>query len=188
MKKSVGNSPVVYPTPVYLVGTYSEGNQANIMTVAWGGICCSKPPCLAVSLRKATHSYGNIVREQAFTVSVPSVEQVRQADYAGIYSGRDEDKFAATGWTPVRGEFVNAPYVEECPLIAECKVLHTIEIGLHTQFIGEILDIKADEQILDEKGRPDIEKGAPFVFAPGSRKYFGIGAFVGQGFEIGKKA
>ncbi|OGV78481.1 MAG: flavoredoxin [Lentisphaerae bacterium RIFOXYB12_FULL_65_16] len=187
MKKSMGAKTVLCPTPVLIVGTYDKAGKPNVMTCAWGGICCSKPPCVAVSLRKATYSYDNIVDRQAFTVSIPSEKYAKQADHFGIVSGRDEDKFAATGLTPVRSDLVDAPYVGEFPLILECKLLHTIELGLHTQFIGEIMDVKADEAVLDQDGSPDIEKVRPMIYATGNRTYHGIGSMQGKAFEIGRE-
>ncbi len=187
MKQSIGAKTIVFPTPVFIVGTYDDQDRPNIMAVAWGGICCSKPPCAAVSLREATYSYGNIVRNQAFTINIPSISQVKEADYAGIFSGRDGDKFAATGLTPVKSELVNAPYVDEFPLVLECKVIRTVEIGLHTQFIGEILDLKADPNVLDEKGHIDVEKVQPFTFAPGNQAYYRLGECLGKAFSIGRE-
>jgi len=187
MKTSVGAKTILYPTPVLIVGTYDEDGKPNGMTAAWGGICCSKPPCIYVSLRKATYSYGNIVARKAFTVSVPSQDHAVEADYFGIASGRDGDKFAATGLTPVRSELVDAPYVAECPLVLECRLLHTLEIGLHTEFVGEVLDVKADESVLDEKGAPDIARIRPLIFAPGNRAYYGVGELVAQAFSIGRQ-
>jgi flavin reductase (DIM6/NTAB) family NADH-FMN oxidoreductase RutF len=187
MKKSLGADTLIYPTPTWVVGTYDKDGKANVMTVAWGGICCSQPPCVAVSLRKATYSYGSIVERKAFTVSVPSVAHAKEADYFGIASGRNVDKFAATGLTAVRSELVDAPYVEEFPLVLECKLLHTIEIGLHTQFIGQILDVKADENVLGTDGMPDIDKVRPFVFAPKKHLYYEIGVEIGKGFSMGKE-
>jgi flavin reductase (DIM6/NTAB) family NADH-FMN oxidoreductase RutF len=101
-------------------------------------------------------------------------------------SGKDQDKFAKAGFTPVESELVDAPYVAECPLILECKVIHTLEIGLHTQFVGEIVDVKADPEVLDDQGLPDIEKVKPMVFGPEIRTYHGIGRYLGQAFAIGK--
>lgn len=109
-----------------------------------------------------------------------------EADYFGSVSGRNEDKFAATGFTPVRSEIVDAPYLKEFPLILECKVIHVIEIGLHTQFIGEIFDVKADESVLSEKGVPDIEKVRPIIFSPEVRHYHKVGDYLGEAFAIGK--
>jgi flavin reductase (DIM6/NTAB) family NADH-FMN oxidoreductase RutF len=186
MKKSLGAKTILYPTPVLIVGTYDDEGKPNAMTVAWGGICCSVPPCVAVSLRKATYSYGNIVHRKAFTVSVPSERYAKEADYLGIASGRNEDKFAVTRLTPVRSELVDAPYVAEFPLVLECRLAHTFELGLHTQFVGEILDVKADEEVLGKGGVPDLGKLLPMSFAPESRDYHGIGRQLGVAFSIGR--
>jgi flavin reductase (DIM6/NTAB) family NADH-FMN oxidoreductase RutF len=187
MKRSIGAKTIAYPTPVYIVGTYDAAGRPNAMAAAWAGICCSRPPCLAVSLRAATYTHGNIVAGQCFTVSIPSEDYVREADYLGMASGRDTNKFEVAGLTPVRAEHVDAPYVAEFPLVIECKLLHTVEIGLHTQFIGEILDIKADEQALDEAGHLHIERVRPFLFAPGDQAYYGIGQLLGKAFDLGRE-
>lgn len=188
MKKSFGPKTLIFPTPVWVVGTYDSGGRPNIMTIAWGGICCSQPPCVAVSLRKATYSFGNIVARKAFTINVPSEEQVKAADYVGMVSGKNQDKFIATGLTPIRAEFVDAPYVKEFPMVLECRLLQTVEIGLHTQFIGEVVDVKVEETALDEKGMPQIEKIRPIVFSPEIRAYHAIGKYIGQAFSIGKES
>lgn len=187
MKKSLGARTLVCPTPVWVIGSYDKDDKPNVMTAAWVGICCSKPPSVAISLRKATYTYGNIMERKAFTVNIPSEKYVREADYFGITSGKDVDKFSATGLTPVKSELVDAPYVQEFPVVLECKVTHTIEIGLHTQFIGEILDVKVDEVMLEEKGLPDIEKIKPFLFSPEIRTYHKVGEYLGQAFSIGRK-
>ncbi len=121
MKRSIGAKTLVYPAPVLIVGTYDSEKRPNVMVVAWGGICCSQPPCVAVSLRKATYSYGSIVSRQAFTVNIASEAQVKEVDYLGLASGRTENKFEKTGLTPVASELVDAPYIREFPLVLECK-------------------------------------------------------------------
>ena len=186
MKKSIGPRTMAFPTPVWVVGTYDQEGKPNAMTAAWASICCSKPPAIGVSLRKATYSYGNLIARQAFTISVPSEAHVREADYLGMATGKDVNKFAATRLTPVASDLVDAPYVKEFPLILECRVIHTLEIGLHTLFIGEILDVKADENVLGDKGFPDIEKARPIIFGPEIRTYHGIGKSLGQAFAIGR--
>ncbi len=184
MKKSIGARPAPMPAPVWLVGTYDADDKPNIMTAAWAGVCCSKPPCVFVSLRKATYSYGNIVSRGAYTISVPSLAYLKQVDYAGIASGRDVDKFTHTGLTAVRSELVDAPYVAEFPVVMECKLLHTLEIGLHTQFIGEVLDVKVDETLLGEDGKPEIARLGLFVF---TGDYYAVGDFAAKAFSIGKE-
>jgi len=187
MKKSVGAKTLVYPTPVFVVGTYDKNGKPNVMTAAWGGICCSKPPCVAVSLRKPRYSYENIVTHKAFTVNITPEQYVKEADYFGIVSGRNRDKFAASGLTAVRSDLVDAPYIKEFPFSLECSLLQTVEIGIHIQFIGEIIDIKADEAMLDEKGVPAIEKVKPVLFAPEMQAYYGVGNFLGKAFSVGKE-
>ena len=187
MKKSLGAQTIVYPAPVFIIGTYDKNNKPNAMAVSWGGICCSSPPCVAVALRKATYTYGNLVARKAFTISLPSESHVKEADYFGIASGKKEDKFAVTGLTPVKSDLVDAPYIKEFPFILECAVIKEIEIGLHTQFIGEIKDVKVDELVLGDDALPDVKKVKPFLFAPSNHLYFGIGQEVGKAFSIGKK-
>lgn len=186
MKKSLGAKTILYPTPIMLVGTFDASGRPNIMTAAWGGICCSSPPCVNVSLRKATYTYENIVQQGVFTINIPSDQYAVQADYCGMVSGKKADKFAETGLTPVRSALVNAPYIEELPLVLECKLVHQIELGLHTLFVGEILDVKANEEVLDDKGVPDVEKLKPFFYAPEDNAYYGTGKRLGDAFSIGQ--
>jgi flavin reductase (DIM6/NTAB) family NADH-FMN oxidoreductase RutF len=187
MKKSLGAKVLAMPSPVWVVGTYGDNNIPNIMTAAWAGICCSVPPCVGVSLQKTRASYENIIKRNAFTINIPSSKQVAEADYAGLVSGKKVDKFTAAHLTAVKSEFVDAPYVGEFPLILECRLLHTFEIGLHTQFIGEIIDVKADDDILNEKGIPSLEQVLPFIYSAPERMYYRIGEQLGQAHSIGKK-
>lgn len=187
MKISLGAKTGIVPAPVWCVGSYDTRGRPNVMTVAWGGICCSKPPCVTVSLRKATYTYGNLMEKKVYTVSVPSSRYMKEADYFGLASGRNTDKFKVTGLTPVRAEQIDAPYVGEFPMILECRVNHHYEIGLHTHFVGEILDIKIDENLLDDDGKPDIQKIRPFVFNPESRRYYEIGNRIGDAFSVGQE-
>jgi flavin reductase (DIM6/NTAB) family NADH-FMN oxidoreductase RutF len=186
MKKSLGARTLLFPTPVLMVGTYDQEGKPNLMNAAWGGICCSQPPCVAVSLRKATYSHAAIVDRKAFTVGIACEARMAEADYVGIASGRDADKFAATGLTPVKSDVVDAPYAAEFPVVLECRLLHTIEIGLHTQFIGEIIDVKAESDVLGEDGHPDIMKIRPLVYDTAHKGYHGIGPLLGKAFSVGK--
>ncbi|MCD6525760.1 MAG: flavin reductase family protein [Desulfuromonas sp.] len=187
MKKSLGAKPIIYPTPVFLVGSYDAEGKANIMNAAWGGLCSSEPPSVAVSVRKERYSFDCIQEQQAFTINIPRTDQVVAADYFGLVSGRDVDKIAASGMSVERAEHVNAPLLCECPLVLECRLTASIELGVHTQLIGEIVDVKIDEECLDEVGLPDIVKVDPLLFAPGNRAYFNVGANVGRAFAVGKE-
>ena len=186
MKQSRGAKSIVFPTPVFVVGTYDDEGKPNMMAAAWGGICSSRPPSVAVSLRAATYSHGNIKAREAFTISIPSETYVVEADYAGIASGRNVDKFAVTGLTPVRSELVDAPYIAEFPMVIECQLTRIVEIGLHTMFIGEVLDVKAEETVFDENGHLDITKVQPLLWAPDGRGYYGVGELLGEAFQIGR--
>jgi flavin reductase (DIM6/NTAB) family NADH-FMN oxidoreductase RutF len=186
MKKSLGAETIVYPTPVFIVGSYDESGRANVMNAAWGGICCSEPPCVAISLRKSRYTYKNIKQREAFTISIPSEAHAKEADYFGLVSGKTEDKFARTGLTPVRSELVDAPYVSEFPLVLECRLVHTFELGIHIQFVGQILDVKAEESVLDDQGMPQPDRIQPLTFAPGPNEYYGLGRCVGKAFSIGE--
>jgi flavin reductase (DIM6/NTAB) family NADH-FMN oxidoreductase RutF len=186
MNKSLGAKTLIYPAPVLVVGTYDKAGKPNVMTASWGGICCSQPPCVAVSLRKATYSYASILERKAFTISIPSEKHVKEADYFGLVSGRSIDKFAATKLTAVRSKLVDAPYVKEFPLVLECKLVHVVELGLHTQFVGEVMDAKIDEDIVGDGGAIDVKKLKPLVFMPDTQDYYGIGNYVGKVFSAGK--
>jgi len=186
MKKSIGTKAVAFPTPNFIVGTYDESGKPNAMSVAWGGMCCGDPMCVGITLREATYTYGNLMKRKAFTISVPSEKYIKEADYFGIVSGRKEDKFAATGLTPVRSDLVDAPYVKEFPVVLECSVIKTVLLGLHTLFIGQVKDVKVDEEML-KSGSPVLKKTKPMIFSPVDHAYYGIGRYLGDAFSEGKK-
>ncbi len=188
MKKSIGASTILLPHPVVVVGTYDSKDKPNIMAVSWTGICCSEPPCLSIALREATYTHGAVKARKAFTVCIPSEKHVVEADYVGIASGRDVDKFAKAGLRPVKSETVDAPYVDEFPIALECKLIHTLELGLHTLFVGQIMDVMAEEDVLTEKDLPDIARVKPFVYGShGTMNYHSVGAPLGRAFKIGRK-
>lgn len=187
MKRSVGPKTLIFPTPVWCVGTYDEKGAPNVMTIAWGGICCSKPPCVAISIRKATYTYGNLLARKCFTLSVPGENYVKEADYFGIASGRDVNKFEATGLTPLRAEKVDAPFVAEFPMVLECSLVHHHELGLHTYFVGEILDVKLEESCFDAEGKPALDLVKPILYAPDATAYHSTGPSIGKGFSIGRR-
>jgi flavin reductase (DIM6/NTAB) family NADH-FMN oxidoreductase RutF len=188
MKKvALKPATVLHPHPVLLVGTFGADRKPNLMNAAWGGICCSKPPCVAVSLREATLTYHNIMHSKAFTVGIPSRKYVAIADYVGIVSGREQDKFQVTSLTPQKSDKVNAPLAAELPFSLECKLFQHHKLGLHTIFIGEIVGIQADEEVLGPSGFPDIEKTQAILWGGiGNNHYFAVGEKIAQAFSVGK--
>jgi len=186
-KRSLGALPLLYPLPVFLVAIYDVDGKPNAMTAAWGGICSSDPLSLTVSVRPERWTHDALLARKAFTVCIAPENMAVAADYVGIASGRRYDKFPIAGFTPVRAEKVNAPYIAECPVVLECSLAQTVRLVVHTMMIGTILDVKADEDCLDASGEfPDIFKVSPLIFDSGSRCYYSVGRLVGPAFSIGK--
>lgn len=185
MKQSIGIKPAILPTPALLISTYDQDGNPNTMTAAWAGVCSSNPVSIAFSVQKSRHTYDALIRTKECTVNIPSIALVKETDFCGISSGRDTDKFGLTGLTPVKAEAVNAPYIEECPIIIECRITQIIEIGVHTQFIAEVCDVRVDEELIGKNGAVDIIKAAPFLYDPLNRAYHGIGEFLMPAFTTG---
>jgi flavin reductase (DIM6/NTAB) family NADH-FMN oxidoreductase RutF len=188
MKLYLPAQTILLPSPVLVIGTYGPDNKPNIMTAAWGGIASSKPPCISVSLREATLTYHNIKQTEAFTVNFPSEKYFKEADFVGIVSGREHDKFRETGLTPEKSKLVNAPLVKEFPYALECKLVRQVDCGLHTMFIGEIVGMVADSEVVNDNQLPDIEKVRPILWGSyGSMAYYNIGEKVGNAFSSGRE-
>ena len=168
MKKALGPVTLAYPMPAFLVAAYDEEGKANIMTAAWGGICCSNPPCIAVSVRPERWTHKAIVARKAFTVCVPSAAQAAMVDFAGMVSGAREDKFSATGLTAVRSKVVDAPYVDECPLVLECELQATLELGSHTMFVGKIVGVQVRDDLFAADGSLHLEKAGLVTYTHGT--------------------
>ncbi len=183
---SIGPRPFAGLAPVFWVGTYDSRNRANIMTAAMGGLCCLHPPCLSVSVDTSSWTHGAISERRAFTVSIPDQSLVREFDFCGLVSGRDEDKFSALGLTPGVGEHVDAPYVEECPVVIELLLRHSLPLGSHTQFVGEIMDVKIRPECLNSDLVPEPEALRSFCFYPMSGEYYDLGRFLARAFAVGK--
>ena len=183
---SLGPQAFISPAPVMLVGTYDAEGRPNIMTATWGGVSCSQPPCLSVSLRRSTWTCRAVQQKKAFTVSIPAREMAGQADFAGLVSGSQENKFQTLGLTPVPGDHVDAPFVAECPVVLEPLLRHTLEPGSHIQFVGEIMDVKVNRDCLTPEGLPDASRIDALSFAPLTKEYYGTGEFVARAFAVGK--
>jgi len=188
MKLSLPAQTILLPSPVLIIGTYGSDGRPNIMNAAWGGIASSKPPCISVSLREATLSYHNIKQTQAFTVNIPSEKYLKEADFVGMVSGRKCDKFKETRLTPEKSKLVNAPIVNEFPYALECNLVRQVDLGLHTMFIGEIVGMVADSEVINPHQLPDIEKVRPMLFGSfGSMAYYSIGDKLGDAFSVGNE-
>ena len=185
-KISIGAHPFLYPEPVLLVGSYDRNDKANVMLAAWAGMCSSAPPSLMVAVRPERWSHDAIIGRKAFTIGIASESMLVAADYTGLVSGRKGDKFAAAGFTPIRAEKVDAPYVAECPVVLECALTRHLTVGVHTLMFADILDIKADEDCLGPGGKPDINKMSALLYEGGQNAYYGVGRRLGDAFSAGK--
>jgi len=173
----------LYPVPAVMVSCGTDA-QANIITLAWVGTLCSEPPLVSIGVRPSRHSHGLIQDAGEFVINLPSAEQVRWVDYCGVVSGRDEDKWATCGFTPAPATEVQVPLIAECPVNIECRVQQTLSLGSHDLFIGEIVAVQVDESVLDERGRLDFDKAAPFAYLNG--EYRQVGELLGR-FGYSKK-
>lgn len=176
-KISRGKSLMIYPKPAVVIGSYNHAGVPNIMTAAWAGVCNSRPPKIAVSMRPATLSYHNLTLNQAFTVNVPSTSNVGVVDFVGRFSGHDMNKFEYLGLTAVKSDSVNAPYIDEFPIVIECRITEMIDLGSHRQFIGEVIDTKVAAYLLDENMKLDIKTLDPLIYGYG---YYGLGDWAGK--------
>ena len=181
MKSDVGAKLAIYPTPVYLVATYDREGKANVMTVGWGGVCNSNPPCVCISVRPATHTYHALMERKAFTLNLATEKFAKEAAYCGRVSGRNVDKFKEVGFTAIKSKVVDAPYIQELPVNVECDIIQIHEIGSHNQFIAQIMNVKIDDNLLN-KDKPIIELLKPIVYGVGNDfNYYRIGENINIG-------
>ena len=183
MRKNFGAKTWLYPMPVLIVGTYDENGVPNAMNAAWGGIYDENT--VMVSLAEEHKTTENIKKTGAFTISFATSGTVIPCDYIGIVSAHDvPDKFTRAGFHATRSEHVNAPIIEELPMTVECRLIKFNEDGI---CIGEIVNVCADERILDENGKIDAKKLDPVLFDGATYAYWSIGEKVGRAFSDGKK-
>ena len=157
MKKSIGKPERLYPNPVVMVSC-SDGTKDNIITLAWVGTVCSNPPMISISIRPSRYSNELISASMEFVINIPEEKMLKACDFCGTNSGRDIDKFKKLDLTKEKGFIVNAPLIKECPINIECKVRQIIHLGTHDMFIGEVLSVNADEEIIYSDNDIDFEK------------------------------
>lgn len=184
MRKNFGSKPWCYPQPVFILAAYDKEGKPNAMNVAWGGIHYDDQIAMCISANHKTTE--NILESKAFTVSMGDKDHLVACDYVGIQSGNKEpDKFEKAGFTATKSEFVNAPIINELPMTIECRLISYDPETCH--LIGEIVNVSADESVLDEKGKIDPSKFKPITFDPVHNFYLEIGEKVGNAFRDGLK-
>jgi flavin reductase (DIM6/NTAB) family NADH-FMN oxidoreductase RutF len=185
MKRRLGPTERLYPMPTPLV-VGGTGDRISVMTVAWIAIAGSTPSSIVMAVRSTRHTLALIRESGEFTVNVASVALAEAVDYCGIVSGRNTDKFADTGLTPVAGAMVATPVIEECSLNLECRVVQEIPNGEYVLVIGEIVETQADEAILDDNGLISVDALDPIVYIPSTREYRGLTPKIADAFRIGR--
>lgn len=182
MRKNFGAKPYTYPQPVFIIATYDENEVPDAMNAAWGGI--SNDTELSLCLSPGHKTVKNILARGAFTVSMADEAHVVSCDYVGLVSGNNiPDKFEKAGFHAVKSTSVDAPVIEELPMAVECRLVSYDRDSC--RLVGEIVNISADERILDETGRIDPSKFTPIVFDPVNNAYMKIGGKVGNAFKDG---
>ena len=182
MRKNFGAKTMCYPMPVFIIGTYNEDGTPNAMNAAWGGISEDKE--ISICVDSAHKTAQNLIARNAFTVSMATAETVAACDYVGIVSGNKEpNKFAKAGFHATRSEFVDAPLIDELPMALECKVISYDPESC--RLVGEIVNVSADEAVLDADGKIDVAKLRPITYDSMHHHYIVLGETVGHAFHDG---
>ncbi|MFA7231947.1 MAG: flavin reductase family protein, partial [Victivallaceae bacterium] len=174
------------PVPAALVACGGGQYQPNLITIAWAGIVCSKPAMVSIAVRPERYSYEIIKNTGEFSINLPTGKMAEVVDWCGVVSGREYDKFAKTGLTPMPGNKIASPIVAECPLAMECKVTNILELGVHHLFLAEIVAVQVSEHLIEPNGSFNLEKDGLLAFVHGH--YYNLGECLGHfGFSIRRK-
>ncbi len=184
MKKNLGSVPAVYPMPVLIVAAYDENGKVNAMNAAWGMICSMDKIALFIDEDHKTTQ--NLLKSRAFTVSLADKAHMDVADFFGIATGNTmTDKFERTGYTAVKSEFVNAPVIDEFPVVMECELAEVVDTESFYCIVGKIVNTSAEEDILDEEGKVDPARLEALVFDQFRLGYYVVGEKAGQAWDAG---
>ena len=182
--KDFGVQPFLFPMPTYMICTYNEDDSVDSMAMAWGGICAEN--MVALNLEEDHKTVANLKARGAFTISVPGIDTLVPCDFMGTASGNKiPEKFARTGLHAVKSTRVDAPVVTEFPLTLECRVVEMQQQPYGLRVLGEIVNVMADEKILDEKGKIDCGKINTFLFDQMRHNYYAVGEVVGKAWHSG---
>lgn len=176
-----GPLPILGFYPTIIIGTMVDG-APDFTTVAWTGVAASVPPSITIALQHHRHSLKGVRAHMAFSVNIPSADQVKEADYCGLASGARVDKGADCRFTVFTGGLKNAPFIQECPINHACEVVQILNLGSHELIVGRIVETHVSEECLTN-GRPDPVKVKPIVYAGWG--YYGVGEYLGDAFRCG---
>jgi len=182
MRKNFGAKELCYPMPVFIIGTYGADGTPNAMNAAWGGI--SEDAEISICISAGHKTTENVLARKAFTVSMGTAQFVSACDYVGIVSGNKEpDKFAKAGFHATKSEFVDAPLIDELPMALECELISYDPSTC--RLVGRIVNVSADESVLDASGKVAVSKLQPITYDPMHHHYLTLGEKVGQAFHDG---
>lgn len=177
---------MLYPVPAVMVSCQRKDERPNIITVAWAGTICSSPAMVSISVRPERYSYDIIKESGEFVINLVNKELVFAADYCGVKSGRDEDKFEAMQLTPFSSQHILAPGIKESPVNIECQVKDIIPLGSHHMFLAEVAGVTIDEKYMDDTGKFNLNSCGLAAYSHG--EYFELGKKLGKfGFSVKKK-
>ncbi len=178
---------LIYPLPAALVSCGKTPDEFNVLTISWLGTLCSSPPMCYISVRRERKSYEIIKANGEFVINLTNEALSFAADWCGVRSGRDYNKFKEMSLTPVMAEKVNAPIIKEAPLCIECRVKEIVTLGTHDMFISEVINIQADKQFIDpETDSFDMAKAKLIAYSHGN--YYKLGEEIGKfGWTVKKK-
>lgn len=177
MKREIKPGTVLIPCPAVIVSVGDE-TETNLITLSWVANLCSNPPRMGIGVVPKRHSYDILKRVGDFVINVPSKDLIGETVLCGTKSGRDLDKFEATGLTAKPSMQITSPMIAECPLNIECRTWKIIEVGSHHLFIGDVVAAHIDEQVLDEQGEPDLAKMGLFTYNPLVGQYWTVNEFL----------
>lgn len=177
---------MLYPVPAVMVSTKGTDGKPNILTIAWAGTVNSDPPMVSISVRKNRYSFKALEETGEFVVNLTTKELVRATDFCGVRSGADVDKFKECGLTILESAKISAPGIAESPVNIECKVVSQTDLGTHTMFVAEVVNVTVDDKYMDEKGKFDLSKAEPIAYSHG--EYYSLGEKLGTfGYSVRKK-
>lgn len=184
MKKNFGVQPYLFPMPTYMIGTYNEDNSVDVMMMAWGGICAEN--MVALNLEADHKTVANLKARNAFTLAIPGTDTIKESDFFGIASSNKmSDKFERSGLHAVKSEQIDAPVIEEYPVTLECVVEKFEEEPYGLRILGRIVNVLADEKVIDDNGKIDAGRINAFAFDQMQNGYYAIGEKVGQAWHTG---
>ena len=189
MKVNVKKHTMMYPAPAVVASAYDEEGRADACTLAFATMCSHHPPAVMIAINTTLKrkTLKSILQTKEFCIGFPSVEHMAEVDYLGIESGYNADKLAEIDYSHHKAEKVNAPIIDEFKVSLECRVMHIAEVGSHTQITGEIVNVQAEEEVLNDKNKIDFKLLDPLAYDDITHSYYRTGNKIADAFKAGLK-